>query len=118
MPRVWTRPELWIWRALRRPTKNPQNRSLLPVPFRCVPMSRIDIHSSIKIKVRYKVRSAQQTLMGTDVDPLHIASEGLTEQRVVLQDRFQVDLILEDLIVRFEPLEVLYAWLLHTSTQV
>lgn len=31
MPRVWTRPEPWM--ALRRPTKNPQNRSLFPIPI-------------------------------------------------------------------------------------
>jgi hypothetical protein len=42
---------------------------------------------------------------------------GRTEQRIVLEDRFQVELGLEDLVVRFERLEVLYAWFLHTSTE-
>jgi hypothetical protein len=57
-------------------------------------------------------------LKDTDVDAFQDTSGGLTEQRVVLQDRFQVDLILEDLIVRFERLEVLYAWFLDILTQV
>jgi hypothetical protein len=63
-------------------------------------------------------RSASRTLKDTDVDAFQDTSGGLTEQRVVLQDRFQVDLIIEDLIVRFERLEVLYAWFLDILTQV
>jgi hypothetical protein len=43
---------------------------------------------------------------------------GRTEQRIVLEDRFQVELVLEDLVVRFERLEVFYAWFLHASTQI
>lgn len=43
---------------------------------------------------------------------------GRTEQRIVLEDRFQVGLVLEDLIVRFECLEMFYAWFLHASTHV
>lgn len=106
--------------ALRRPTKNPQNRSLLPVPFHSVHVGGITPINQAEhsIIIKDKFRSASRTLKDTDVDAFQDTSGGLTEQRVVLQDRFQVDLILEDLIVRFERLEVLYAWFLYTSTHV